>query len=99
MHFSQPAEQWPGAVTMYKWVPVIAEERCTGCGLCVEACGPACLEIVDQVAVLARPDQCGSEEHCIAPCRDDAIRMDWVLMKGDPAVGRWSQNSGARKRT
>lgn len=74
---------------MQKWLPVIAEDRCTGCGLCVEACGPACLEIVDQLAVLVRPDQCGSEEHCIAPCRDDAIRMDWVPTDGNRAVGRW----------
>lgn len=73
----------------YKWVPVITAELCTGCGLCVEACGPECLEIVDGLPVLARPDDCGSEEHCIAPCKDDAIHMSWVSMKGDESVGRW----------
>ena len=74
---------------MQKWVPVVAEDQCTGCGLCVEACGPACLEMVDNLPVLTRPDQCGSEEHCIAPCPEDAIRMQWVPMHGDRAVGRW----------
>lgn len=72
-----------------KWVPVIDEERCTGCRLCADACGPNCIDLVDGKAVLARPDTCGSEEHCIAPCQDDAIRMDWVLMLGNQAVGGW----------
>ncbi len=84
---------------MQKWVPVIMEDRCTGCGLCVEACGLACLDMVDNLAVLVRPDQCGSEEHCIAPCRDDAIHMHWVPMEGDPAVGRWLHNNGTREET
>jgi formate hydrogenlyase subunit 6/NADH:ubiquinone oxidoreductase subunit I len=39
-------------VREYKWVPVIDEDRCTGCRNCVEACGPNCLELVDGVAVL-----------------------------------------------
>ena len=80
-------------------MPVIVADRCTGCGLCVEACGPACLEIVDQIAVLVRPDQCGSEEHCIAPCRDDAIRMEWVPTEGNRAVGRWTGNLDAKENT
>ena len=58
--------------------------------MCVEACGPCCLEIVDDIAILVRPDACGSEEHCIEPCRDDAIHMQWVPMKGDTRhVGKW----------
>ena len=72
-----------------KWVPVIQNDRCTGCGLCVEACGPKSLEIVDGTAVLARPETCGSEGHCIPVCQDDAIHMAWVLMKGDRTVGTW----------
>jgi Na+-translocating ferredoxin:NAD+ oxidoreductase RNF subunit RnfB len=98
MEPSQRAER-SLAPAMQKWVPVIAEDRCTGCGLCVEACGPACLEMVDNIAVLVRPDQCGSEEHCIAPCRDDAIRMDWVPIDGNHWVGRWLHNTGTREKT
>lgn len=75
----------------YKRVPVIDEERCTGCRLCADACGPNCIDIVDRKAVLARPDTCGSEEHCIEPCQDDAIRMAWVPIKGDRSVGRWRE--------
>ncbi|MFB3923676.1 MAG: ATP-binding protein [Terriglobia bacterium] len=75
-----------------KWMPVIDVEACTGCGLCVEACGPRSLDIVDGKAVLARPDTCGSEEHCIEPCRDDAIHMAWVPMRGDGTRGRWASS-------
>lgn len=73
-----------------KWMPIIIEERCTGCGLCVEACGPKSLAMVDGIAVLAFPDTCGSEEHCISACPDDAIQMTWVFFSGDKAIGRWS---------
>jgi MinD superfamily P-loop ATPase len=73
----------------YKWMPVISAERCTGCGLCVDACGPRSLEMVNGIAVLTKPDTCGSEEHCIAVCRDEAIAMAWLPFSGDQAVGKW----------
>ena len=77
------------ASAAFKWVPVVAVERCTGCGLCVDACGPECLEIVDAIAALVTPDACGSEEHCIPVCEDDAIEMRWVALKGDTSIGKW----------
>ena len=74
-----------------KWIPVVIEELCSGCNLCVAACGPACLELELEasVAVLSRPNECGSEEHCIGVCPEDAIHMAWVPMEGDPAIGQW----------
>ncbi|MBI4564149.1 MAG: 4Fe-4S binding protein [Planctomycetes bacterium] len=36
-------------MTALKWVPVIIANRCTGCGVCVEACDPRCLEMVDGI--------------------------------------------------
>ena len=80
----------------YKWLPVIAEDLCTGCGLCVAACGPACLEVTDQIAILERPAECGSEEHCIAACPEDAIRMAWVLSEGDQSLGCWRSEEQIR---
>ena len=73
----------------HKWLPVVVEEACTGCGLCVAACGPACLETQNLVAILPRPEDCGSEEHCIRACPEDAIRMAWVPSKGDHSLGCW----------
>ena len=76
-------------VAYLKWLPVVDEDFCTGCAACVEACGPKSLEIVDRVAVLVRPDTCGSEEHCIAPCPTAAIQMRWVQATGDKERGKW----------
>lgn len=45
----------------YKWAPVVGEDLCTGCGVCVDACGPRFLEIADGVAVLPRPHNCGAD--------------------------------------
>ncbi|HEY4712437.1 MAG TPA: hypothetical protein VIH69_07205 [Dehalococcoidia bacterium] len=50
---------------------------------------PQCLEIANNVAVLIRADMCGSEEHCIEPCPEDAIHMEWVEMCGDESIGKW----------
>ena len=72
-----------------KWLPVIEETLCTGCGVCVEACGPRSLTLVEKVAMLSSPDSCGSEEHCIAPCPDEAIYMDWIHHEGNPLQGKW----------
>ena len=78
---------------IYKWLPVVDLVRCTGCGLCVAACGPACLKVADGKAVLTQPDICGSEEHCIPVCRDDAIRLRWVPMALDERVGQWRRKT------
>lgn len=77
---------------IYKWIPIIFEDRCTGCNLCVEACGPRCLEIVSGIAVLVRPDHCGSEGHCVTVCPENVIEMKWAAMEGDRNVGRWTEN-------
>ena len=73
----------------HKWMSVIDEDKCSGCGLCVSACGPACLEMPNVVAVLTLPEACGSEEHCIGVCADDAIGMAWLPWIGDTSRGKW----------
>jgi ferredoxin len=59
----------------------------------VEACGPRSLIMVDGIAALAFPDKCGSEEHCISACPEDAIQMTWVFFSGNKAVGRRSDTA------
>jgi ferredoxin len=73
----------------YKWLPVVDEALCTGCGQCVTACGPCSLMMWDDIAVLLDPDSCGSEEHCLTACSEDAISMHWVPMGGDQSIGKW----------
>lgn len=72
-----------------KWVPVIDPERCTGCNACADACGPGSLAVINQMAVLVNLDSCGSEEHCIPVCKDEAIKMAWVPADGDLSIGKW----------
>jgi len=80
----------------FKWLPAIVEEFCTGCGLCVAACGPACLETQNRVAALERPSDCGSEEHCISACPEEAIHMVWLPAEGDPSIGLWRSLSDTK---
>lgn len=50
---------------------------------------PACLEVTHQTAILERPGECGSEEHCVAACPEEAMHMAWVPSEGDCGVGVW----------
>jgi Na+-translocating ferredoxin:NAD+ oxidoreductase RNF subunit RnfB len=74
-----------------KWMPAALAEQCSGGGLCVDACTPKFLTMVDGIAVLAFPETCGREEHCISACRDDAIQMARLPFSGDPSVRKWSE--------
>lgn len=76
-----------------KWLPIVDPDLCTGCGRCVDACGPKSLVLRDGLAVLDNPGSCGSEEHCIEPCPESAIRMEWVNAHGDRQVGLWRMGS------
>ena len=73
----------------HKWMPVVDTDRCTGCELCSNACGLKCLEMQSAPAVLTVPDACGSEEHCIGRCAEDAIQMAWLPWMGDTSRGKW----------
>ena len=79
------------ATASEKWVPAILADACTGCGLCVEACGPKSLAMVEEIAMLAFPETCGSEEHCISACPENAIRMIWAPFVRDKSVGHWRE--------
>jgi Fe-S-cluster-containing hydrogenase component 2 len=70
----------------HKWMPVIDEDKCSGCGLCVSACGPACLGMRNALAVMTLPEACGSEEHCIG----DTSRGKWQTCAGRAAPGQLS---------
>ncbi len=96
---SPPSSPPPPPERLIKWIPVVDEELCTGCAACVEACGPKSLALVDRLAVLAQPDTCGSEEHCIAPCPTAAIRMVWSEVRGDTSRGKWLVAGRAKTRS
>jgi NAD-dependent dihydropyrimidine dehydrogenase PreA subunit len=70
-----------------KWLPIIDADRCSGCGTCVELCGPACLGVPVDHAVLEYPDVCKSEGRCVRVCPERAIRMEWVPFEGKSRRG------------
>jgi Na+-translocating ferredoxin:NAD+ oxidoreductase RNF subunit RnfB len=73
----------------FKWLPVVSQDVCTGCGVCVGSCDHGCLELVWSFATLTRPLDCGSEGICVAACPEDAIRMQWVPTEGSASMGHW----------
>lgn len=75
-----------------KYVPIIDNDLCTGCGRCVDVCTPASLQIILGKAVLVNANSCGSEEHCIPVCQEAAIAMGWLPVQGDDRIGRWQDH-------
>lgn len=55
-------------------VPVVDKESCTACGACADACPNNCYDIED-VAVLARPDDCTECGICVDECPNEAISL------------------------
>jgi len=54
----------------------IDEEKCTGCGHCVEACKEGAIELVDGKAKLVREDYCDGLGACIGHCPAGAITIE-----------------------
>lgn len=51
----------------------IDEDKCTGCGLCVNACHEGAIAMVDGKARLVRDDYCDGLGDCLPSCPTDAI--------------------------
>lgn len=54
-------------------LPVVDEGKCDGCSSCVEVCPAAVIDIVEDKAVIARPDDCTECRACEAACPNQAI--------------------------
>lgn len=55
-------------------IPVVDSNLCTACGICVDECPQECFDLED-VAVLARPDDCTECGICVDACPTEAITM------------------------
>ena len=60
---------------MHRRIIEIDAEKCTGCGLCAEACHEGALALVDGKARLMREDYCDGLGDCLPSCPADAIRF------------------------
>lgn len=83
------------------------QEKCTGCGVCVEVCPRGVYLISDRKAVITDKDLCMECGACALNCAFDAIRVDsgvgcasaiinGMISGGDPSCGcGTSTSSGA----
>ncbi|MDP2401457.1 MAG: 4Fe-4S binding protein [Actinomycetota bacterium] len=55
-------------------IPVVDKDLCTACGICIDECPQACYDL-EEVAVLARPDDCTECAICVDACPSGAISM------------------------
>lgn len=53
----------------------INQEKCNGCGLCVNACHEGALQMVNGKAVLIGDEYCDGLGHCLPECPTDAINI------------------------
>lgn len=58
---------------MKRRIITIDQEKCTGCGLCVNACHEGAIGLKDGKAVLLRDDYCDGLGDCLPHCPTDAI--------------------------
>lgn len=62
---------------MQRQVIQIDQDKCDGCGLCVNACHEGALGLVDGKATLLRDDFCDGMGDCLPSCPQDAISFVW----------------------
>ncbi|MFP4213129.1 MAG: ferredoxin [Desulfohalobiaceae bacterium] len=55
---------------------IIDEEKCEGCGECVDTCPAEVLEMQNGKAVVVNEDECLECESCVEVCEQGAITLE-----------------------
>ena len=58
---------------MLRKIIQIDEEKCDGCGICIDACHEGAIGLIDGKAKLLRDDYCDGLGDCLPACPQDAI--------------------------
>ncbi|MBR6800354.1 MAG: 4Fe-4S binding protein [Eubacteriaceae bacterium] len=61
---------------MIRRIIKIDQDKCTGCGLCADACHEGAIAIKEGKAVLIRDDYCDGLGDCLPACPEDAISFE-----------------------
>ena len=61
---------------MIRKIIKINEEKCTGCGICADACHEGAIGIADGKAKLLREDYCDGLGNCLPACPVGAITFE-----------------------
>jgi len=56
--------------------PIIDEEECTGCGICVDSCPNGVLEMADDIVTVVNEDACEGCGTCMEECPMGAIEIE-----------------------
>ena len=74
----------------------IDEEKCSGCGLCAEACHEGAIRMVNGKAKLVREDFCDGFGDCLPACPTGAITFEErEAPKYDAAAVQTAKNGAA----
>jgi NAD-dependent dihydropyrimidine dehydrogenase PreA subunit len=65
-----------GGISMKRNIIHIDEEKCDGCGLCIEACHEGALQLVDGKAKLVSESYCDGLGDCLPECPTGAITIE-----------------------
>ncbi len=73
-------------------VPEIDVEQCIGCGICAEDCPTNAAQLVNDKAVIARPEDCTYCTDCEVICPSGAIKCYFeIILVEDKSVSESKQ--------
>ena len=61
-------------------MPLLDQEKCNGCGLCVNVCSRGGLMLVEKIVVLVENVECDWCTECEAVCPTGAIRCPFEIV-------------------
>ena len=56
--------------------PVVDEDKCTGCGNCVEICPSEVYQMEEDLSIPARPEDCIECWACVNQCPTESIQLE-----------------------